>query len=275
MTRWILLVAGVLLPGLAVPLAASADTDLATPATATSDPAAAPQPKPAEPAKADEPTPKWVLNLNPFDKEPLGSVQYAVGVVEIGVLAGYSPMGGDIVPGVHYVERGSLLAQMLMNAGSGAGAGARAYTTGKDQTYTIDTSPRSNAGVGVDLGGGKMNFDLFYGIPMGSDRTPWVLDFGMTFGSFAGRTPAATKADPSPKTPSRSYFGFVIGAVIPVTKWAQVEPGIRLDISAKEAADLVFPHVAAVGNIGNRFYVRLDGTYMQGLGFTFGTGVRL
>lgn len=280
MKRWVFFIAGVLLPGLLAPWTASAETDLSAAATPVSAPAPSPQPQAEKaPDKDDGKLPAWVADLNPFAREPLGSTQYAIGVVEIGGLAGISPMGGDLGVGVHYVERGSLLAQMLFNAGSGAGAGARAVTTGKDQTYLVDASPRSNAGIAVDVlggsNGGQFNFDLFYGIPFGSDRSPWVLDFGMTFGSFTGAKPAATKTAPYPEAPSRSYFGFVVGAVLPVTRWVQLEPGIRLDISAKEAADIAFAHLAAVGNIGNRLYIRLDGTYMQGLGMVFGAGVRL
>lgn len=281
MERWAFFIAGVLLPGLLTPWSARAETDLAADATPISAPTTSAPPQEAAKVadKQDDKLPAWVTDLNPFAREPLGSTQYAVGVVEIGGLAGVSPMGGDLGVGLHYVERGSLLAQMLFNAGSGAGAGARAVTTGKDQTYTIDTSPRSNAGIAVDVlggsSGGLVNFDLFYGIPFGSDRSPWVLDFGLTFGSFTGAKPAVTKAEPYPEAPSRSYFGFLVGAVFPVTRWVQLEPGVRLDISAKEAADLAFAHLAAVGNIGNRLYVRLDGTYMQGLGMVFGAGVRL
>lgn len=259
MMRIHLVAVAALLGALAVPVGAQAEQDLPEAATRTSD------------------GPSWASRLNPFDHVPLGSRQYAGGVVEAGMLFGSGPGHAGGGYGIHYLERGSLLAQMLMNSASAAGAGARAQQTGRDQTYTVDVSPRSNAGIGVDiLGGSKgsgVNFDLFYGIPMGNDDMPWVLDFGLTMGSWTG-IPDATKAIPHPSSKSNMYMGFIIGSVIPITYWAQLEPGIRLTIGDK-GSDWFHGHIAAVGNIGNRIYARLDFQYFNGLGTVFGMGVRL
>jgi len=59
-----------------------------------------------------------------------GSLQYGVGVIEVGGLVGGLAHGGGMAPGFHYTERGSVLAQLLFAGGAGAGAGMHAQTTG-------------------------------------------------------------------------------------------------------------------------------------------------
>jgi hypothetical protein len=52
-----------------------------------------------------------------------GSLQYGVGVVEVGGLVGGLAGSGGLATGVHYTERGSVLAQLLFAGGAGAGPG--------------------------------------------------------------------------------------------------------------------------------------------------------
>lgn len=203
------------------------------------------------------------IDINPFDDEPFGSLQYARGMVELGGIAGQSPFGGGWGTGVHYQERGSLLAQMAFGAGSAAGAGARAVQTGKAQTYYVDQSPISSAGFEIDLLSGDVDafaFDLFYGIPVGSDRLPVIIDFGLTLGGYDGGDDL-----------DRGWAGFLIGAVVPVTRWAQAEANVRIGAGRS----VVHGDIHLVGNLTNRFYARVGGRYLDGIALDAGLGVRL
>ncbi|MFZ4578254.1 MAG: hypothetical protein ACOYOB_07640 [Myxococcota bacterium] len=211
----------------------------------------------------------------PFSTELLGSRQYAVGVVEIALMTGMNPLG-NFGAGIHYAERGSLLAQMLMGAASGAGAGAQAQLTGQDQTYYIDTSPRSGAGLEFDAlmakDGASILFDLFYGIPLGDDNNPIVLDFGSSFGTCPTSVVKSKATATEPATyKTNAMFGFVVGLLGPMTRWAQWEAALRLDITEPYwSAEL-----GAVGNIGNRYFVRARVHYMEEATTFLMAGVRL
>lgn len=204
------------------------------------------------------------IDLNPFDDDLYGSLQYARGMVELGGIAAQSPFSGGWGTGVHYQERGSLLAQMAFGAGSAAGAGARAIQTGQSQTYYVDRSPISSAGFEVDIFSGDdvdgFAFDLFYGIPFGSDRLPVILDFGLTIGGYDGGDDL-----------DDGWAGFLIGAVVPVTRWAQAEANVRIGAGRST----VHGDLHLVGNLTNRFYARIGGRYLDGVALDAGLGVRL
>jgi hypothetical protein len=193
-------------------------------------------------------------------------------MVEVAIVGGVTPYGGAGL-GVRYMERGSLLAQMLFNAGSSAGAGARAQQTGQDQYYTVDVSPKSSAGLAlVTYGGGGKRltiFDLFYGIPVGSDELPVVIDVGCAF-----EAASTGKKD-------GGGLGLVLGAVFPVTRFAQLEGHVRGMLGqdpTKDDAKSGFVWTAdidAVGNIGNRYFVRAQANIAWGVGANLSGGFRL
>lgn len=205
------------------------------------------------------------IEWNPFAGELFGSLQYATSMVELGGLAGMSPVTGSWGTGFHYQERGSLLAQMAFGAASGAGAGARAVQTGKDQTYMVDASPQSSAGFNLDVLLGDADaftFDLFYAIPFGSDRLPVSIDFGVSLAAFTDGDEATT---------DQGFFGFVLNAIVPATRFAQIEGTVR----AGWGPSVVHGELHVVGNLGNRFYVRAGGTWLDGIGVDAGLGIRL
>lgn len=213
----------------------------------------------------------------PFEGRILGSRQYAIGVVEAGLGVAMLP-GGDIVTGVHYVERGSLLAQMIANATQSAGAGVRAAQTGKDQTYMVDRSPKSNAALRLDYfkNGSSylLNADLFWSIPlMEDDPLPLVLDVGLGVKQMRGNLQVEIEDDNGKKTTPNELQAaeFFFGMVIPASKWVTIQ--------ARAAFSSLKPYytveLGGLANLGNRYFASFTWQRMVANTFGLNMGIRL
>lgn len=200
--------------------------------------------------------------LDPLGGKTYGSLQYAGGVVEAGVNFGVVA-GGGAAWGFHYVERGSMLAQMIMSSASSAGAHERARQTGQSQTYYVDNSPDSAAALRFDLLSNDedtaVNVDFFYGIPLGDAPLPFVLDIGTGFSKVE------TKDDEA------GFLHLYAGLVAPVTRWAQIEGAARLVLGGPWFSW----ELAGVGNIGNRYFVRARIQGFEGTTYGVNLGVKL
>ncbi|MCA9678732.1 MAG: hypothetical protein H6709_13190 [Kofleriaceae bacterium] len=220
----------------------------------------------AAPAHADDERPGGLLH-------PSGSLLYATGVAEFGLLLGRGPGVGGVATGFHYAERGGLLANVIAAAGPGIGAQAQANATGRTVTYhqpspddfgsmglTVDAYSRS---LGGDVAG--IGVDLFAIIKIG-EHLPWSIDLGTTF-QYVARDDDATMT-----TVDAAGFGLYLGVLAPVTRFAQVEVRGRGMIGG-------YPYVVDAGglvHLSDRFYVR--GSYALARGASgpmLGLGGRL
>jgi hypothetical protein len=195
----------------------------------------------------------WYHGWIPDVKSPMGSLQYAAGVVEIGTQ--YN-MSNGMEQGFHYLERGSLLAEILFIAGSAIGAKEEANRTGQAQEYHVDASPKSHACLGLDWTSDFKKAELFYAFPIGSEETPNVLDFGVHY--INPRAHAGT-------------IGLMTGYLYPLTQYTQFE----------SKGYLVFGGCwwglsqSVVGNLGDRYYARFQLDLFGSLASTLSLGVRL
>jgi hypothetical protein len=223
----------------------------------------------AGPARSD--TVPWHL----WENQVFGTRQYGVGVVEIAGSVGFA--GGQPLIGVHYAERGSMLAQTLFGAADAAGAGARASTTGKDQTYVINRDPDSSFGVEFDyLTGpdeaGHLNADLFGSIPYGDDALPVILDIGLNVNATS--TGMASYDDKCLN--KQNGFGLFCGVLVPVTPRAHVEGALRLQLGHAEGEDQFWSaELGGLFNLSNRVFGRLRANYNGALTTYLNVGVRL
>jgi len=254
--------------------------------TPTSETAPAPTPTPT-PAPALTPTltPTPTLALTepsePSDESrsvlglpPLGSFLYATSTAEIGLLLGSFPTAGGFGTGFHYAERGGLFAKWLM-AGLAGGANAtaaqaRANETGRTQSYEA-YSPDDFGSIGLTINamtpqlGGNVRgtqADLFFTNKLRKRSSlPVLIDFGFAFYYFKGPVTQTMDAMGNSVTVEHEVLGAgaVLGVLLPVTRWAQLELHAR-----PVFGDLWLTfEAAAVINVGNRFYARVMANFSK------------
>lgn len=185
---------------------------------------------------------------------PHGSLLYATGVAELGLIVGRAPGVGGLATGVHYAERGGLLANVLAAAAPGMAAQAEANRTGRSVTYRQpDPDEFGRMGLTVDayarsLGGETSGLSTdFFGIIKIGETLPWSIDLGATFLLFS-----RTDEDAGILSSEAGGLGLYLGVIAPVTRFVQLETRGRLMIG-----DLLYAvDLGGLVHLSDRFYVR-------------------
>jgi hypothetical protein len=183
-----------------------------------------------------------------------------------------------------------LLLAMLGTAAEQSAAQQRANETGRTQYYhQYSPDEFGKTGMTIDafssqLGGDVtgFNLDLYMVRKRNEDAPlPWTIDWGINFHYLDGpdTMSVATAGGSTSDGHDTLGLGLLIGATLPLTRWAQGEVRLRpvLPIGGLAHNTWLTAELGLVGNVGNRLYVR--GAFNAGItgdtGMMFGAGVRL